>query len=65
MDSINEQLIDCPYCGETLDILVDINEVGQEYIEDCHVCCRPIVFNVTSDESGELEVNVRSEDDTF
>lgn len=32
----------CPYCGETLTLLVDPGAGGQRYVEDCAVCCRPI-----------------------
>ncbi|MEJ2466275.1 MAG: CPXCG motif-containing cysteine-rich protein [Candidatus Thiodiazotropha sp.] len=34
--------IDCPYCGETIDITIDTTIPLQDYIEDCAVCCRPI-----------------------
>lgn len=39
---MDEQTIQCPYCGESLQVLVDPSEVGTEMIEDCQVCCRPI-----------------------
>ncbi|MBO6558428.1 MAG: CPXCG motif-containing cysteine-rich protein [Pseudomonadales bacterium] len=55
-----EQRISCPYCGEPLNILLDPTEAGQEYIEDCQVCCRPIVM--TLDVLGG-DVSVRREDD--
>ncbi len=37
-----ESSIECPYCGETIEIVVDCSEDVQSYIEDCSVCCRPI-----------------------
>ena len=46
-------------------MLIDSQEVGERYIEDCQVCCKPIVFNVTEDEYGDLIVAVYSEDDVF
>ena len=49
----------CPYCGESLSILIDPSEIGVEYTEDCQVCCRPIVMLL--DEG--LSLSVRSEDD--
>ena len=39
--------ISCPYCGEQIDILVDPSITEQSYIEDCQVCCRPLVLSVT------------------
>ncbi len=54
--------IDCPYCGEVFDIIIDESEPWQEYIEDCWVCCRPIVIGAAVDD-GEVRVTVRSEND--
>lgn len=57
---LSEQTIYCPYCGEPISILLDSEEAGAEYVEDCQVCCRPIVMTVNS--MGE-SVSVRCEDD--
>lgn len=37
-----EHFFTCPYCWETISILLDLSVTEQEYIEDCEVCCRPI-----------------------
>ena len=37
----------CPYCGENISILIDLNFNNQFYTEDCEVCCRPIEINFT------------------
>ncbi len=55
--------VDCPYCGEAIEVLVDTSVDHQQYIEDCSVCCRPIVFTVTADDGTLLSVDVRSEDE--
>lgn len=41
-------------------ILVDTSDSGSEYIEDCQVCCRPIIMTVASDGG---DVAVRGEND--
>ena len=51
----------CPYCGESIEILVDAAQDSQRYIEDCQVCCRPIEMSVRLDEHGEPQVSVASE----
>lgn len=56
--------IQCPYCGETIEIVVDLSVEDQRYIEDCQVCCRPITIAVAIDESGTPRVEVSQEDDT-
>jgi hypothetical protein len=54
----------CPYCGERFETALDCSAGDQEYIEDCQVCCRPIVFALaTDDDGGLLTLEVRREDD--
>lgn len=55
--------IQCPYCGERIDIQVDASAGEQRYIEDCQVCCRPIGIEVWLDADEDVQVNVRSEDE--
>ncbi|PVZ66727.1 CPXCG motif-containing cysteine-rich protein [Pelagibaculum spongiae] len=62
MNSLSERSVDCPYCGEKIDVLIDFEDIGNQYVEDCQVCCKPIVFSVSALEDS-LEVLVRSEDD--
>jgi len=37
-----EHFFQCPYCWETISMLLDTSVVKQVYIEDCEVCCHPI-----------------------
>jgi hypothetical protein len=55
--------ISCPYCGESLDILLDASAGEQQYIEDCQVCCRPITLNVHLDDDGDPQVRAASENE--
>ena len=65
MTPLTENTISCPYCGELIDVLIESSEVDQEYIEDCQVCCRPILFTVTISNGGEPIVSVRNEDEAY
>lgn len=62
-NEISTKTIGCPYCGETIEILVDQSLPDQEYVEDCQVCCRPIVLNVLIDMQGDVSVSARSENE--
>ena len=62
MNQLQQVRIHCPYCGEPLDILLDPSEEGDAYIEDCQVCCRPIVMTPNIDGSG---VTAHHEDDAY
>lgn len=55
--------VTCPHCGEPIDTFPDPGGgESQEYIEDCAVCCRPILFSATLDEStGDFDVEASPE----
>lgn len=55
-------VVQCPYCGEPIELLVEDSDELQEYIEDCQVCCRPIAVSAVL-EDGLLQVRVRAEND--
>ena len=61
--STDLQVIDCPYCGESYELVVDVSESEQRYIEDCYVCCAPIQFTVTVAQNGEVFVLAQHEND--
>ena len=56
-------VIHCPYCGEAIEILLDGSAGSQHYVEDCQVCCRPIVLSVELDDDGEPSVRASREDE--
>lgn len=61
MSALTEQSIQCPYCGEHISVFVDPGEAGDQYIEDCQVCCRPIEFFVYESADGAVSVNVSTD----
>ncbi len=63
MSALDSVLVQCPYCWETLDISVDPSVADQEYVEDCQVCCQPIVVHVVLDENLTPTVDVRAENE--
>ena len=64
MDPSESAHIDCPYCGESLEITVDTSVGQQDYIEDCQVCCKPIHFRIHVNADGQSRIDVRSEDES-
>jgi len=61
---ISEYLASCPYCGESFTTLIDISAGNQEYIEDCQVCCRPVLFNIEIDTiTGDATIQLKSENE--
>jgi len=49
-----EHFFECPYCFEEISMLVDPSVLKQEYVEDCEVCCNPILIQVGCTD-GEIE----------
>jgi hypothetical protein len=63
MDGSETADLTCPYCGEEIEVAVDCSVRRQVYVEDCQVCCRPIVITLVSSD-GEVEsIEGRTEDD--
>jgi len=65
MNVLETVTIDCPACGERIDLLVDCSLGDQEYIEDCSVCCQPLNLRITINEHAEPSIQACSENDIF
>ena len=55
---LSEKKIACPFCAESITILLDASEGTQEYIEDCQVCCRPMQITLQVDGGDIVAVQV-------
>jgi hypothetical protein len=56
--------VECPYCGEPVEI--DVDESGgarQHYVQDCPVCCQPWEVDVVLDRDGDWLVSLRTGDE--
>jgi len=52
--------VDCPYCGQEMEIVLDTSLEEQQFTTDCEVCCRPFEV-VAACEPGEVvSVEVRA-----
>ena len=56
---------DCPWCGERLEMTIDCSAGDQDYIEDCQICCAPILVTVRMShyDPAVPDVWLRREDD--
>lgn len=50
----------CPYCWETISMLLDHSVSKQNYIEDCEVCCNPIQISVQFENSELVDFQANS-----
>ena len=55
---IAEQRIHCPFCAESMTLLLDFSAGSQSYVEDCQVCCQPmqVSFELDGEELIGLQV---------
>jgi hypothetical protein len=61
--SLQARTVQCPYCGEPFETVVDFSSGSTSYIEDCAVCCRPIEFRLeVGDEGTEAGLQVGRSD---
>ena len=56
--------INCPYCGESIEIELDDSVEQQQYIEDCSVCCRPINVEVSVDTNCGIQLRCWTDTET-
>ena len=62
MDPGGFREVQCPYCGETIEIQVEASAGEQAYVEDCSVCCRPIEVGLRWT-GTDWDLEVRRDDD--
>ncbi|WP_126452365.1 CPXCG motif-containing cysteine-rich protein [Sulfuriflexus mobilis] len=55
--------ISCPYCGEVFETTADCSAGDQEYIEDCQICCRPILIALQVSDTTLINVEARRDDE--
>lgn len=61
MYALTSKFIQCPYCWEKFEVIIDCSVSSQEYVEDCEVCCRPIVMQVEVDLDGQPSIELSRE----
>ena len=63
MRGLDSATNDCPYCGERIELSIDCSVEAQDYVEDCSVCCRPILMTVIAADGALVSVEGRTESD--
>ena len=58
---LEEHVFICPYCWQSISMLLDLSVDEQTYVEDCEVCCRPIVVHYAVDDEEVAVFDVQRE----
>jgi len=61
MKADETDLVTCPYCGEGVEIYVELDVRGS-YVQDCEVCCNPWMVRVSREQDGTMYVDVSRAD---
>lgn len=62
-NELTECRLHCPYCDAAISVLVDGSVPDQSYVEDCEVCCRPIVLDVHIAPDSSIDVYPKVENE--
>jgi len=50
-----EHRFTCPYCWESITMLLDLSASEQRYVEDCEVCCNPITLRFRAEDGDVVD----------
>ena len=53
--------IQCPFCGQKFDLVLDTSIPTQRFTTDCEVCCRPVEVFAECEPGEILSLEVESE----
>jgi hypothetical protein len=51
--------IQCPFCGQTFELVIDTSVPAQRFTTDCEVCCRPFEVSVECEPGEILSLDVQ------
>lgn len=60
---LEDAQITCPYCWQQIAIGLDLSAGSQTYVEDCSVCCHPILLRLQVDDTGAYRISAEAENE--
>jgi uncharacterized protein YbaR (Trm112 family) len=58
------ETITCPYCWESIEVALDLSVDEQRQVEDCSVCCRPIVIAYRAEDGALAQLDAVAENES-
>lgn len=43
---VEPRTLSCPWCGAPTTVMFDLSSQEGEFVEDCQVCCAPILYSI-------------------
>ena len=63
--TMEEHFFQCPYCWQTISMLLDSSVAEDRYVEDCEVCCHPIQIHYHFHDKSLTDFTAQSMDEEF
>jgi hypothetical protein len=60
MNLLQGQDATCPHCWETVNLTLDLSVPEQSYVEDCPVCCKPMLVSYAAADGEVVQFSVES-----
>jgi len=54
-----EELVQCPFCGQSFELVIDTSVPSQRFTTDCEVCCRPFEVFVQCEPGEVLSLEIQ------
>jgi transposase-like protein len=54
------ETVQCPYCGQSFELVIDTSSSRQRFTTDCEICCRPFEVLVESELGEIVSLEVRA-----
>jgi transcription elongation factor Elf1 len=54
-----EHFFTCPYCWQTISMVLDVSVAEQVYVEDCEICCQPIEVSYAVEDEALTDFEAR------
>ncbi len=60
MSLVQGRDVTCPHCWETINLTLDLSVPEQSYIEDCPVCCKPMIVSFSCVDGEVADISVEA-----
>ena len=60
---MSDKQIVCPYCGSENWFIIFEHKINDSLIQDCGICCNPIVIKIIHSTNNEIELNISKENE--
>jgi hypothetical protein len=57
----SSESVQCPFCGQSFELVIETLERFQQFTTDCEVCCRPFLIRIECEAGEILSLDIQGE----